>query len=97
MLRDWLMTPVVNGRLPSDEAYNNAHCGTRTIERCIGVLKRRWHCLHTELRVAPKMACEIICACVILHNRATELNHGLDNDTLQNDNNDDDDNNYTHS
>lgn len=91
MLRDWLMTPIINTRLPREEAYNTAHCGTRcTIERCIGILKRRWHCLHTELRVAPEKACEIICACVVLHNRATQLNHRLD-DAMDVDNNEEND------
>src|SRR6218665_223635 len=79
MLRNWLMTPVANIRSPRDEAFNAAHCGTRcTIEQCIGVLKRRWHCLHTELRVTPQRACEIICACVVLHNHALHYNHVLD-------------------
>jgi len=77
MLRDWLLTPIINPQ-PQEEAYNTAHCGTRcTIERCIGVIKRRWHCLHTELRVAPAKACKIICACFVLHNRATHLHHPL--------------------
>lgn len=92
MLREWLMTPVVNIRSPRDETYNAAHCGTRcTIERCIGILKRRWHCLHTELRVSPEKACEIICACVILHNRATELNYVLDDHGMDDNNNNDTD------
>jgi len=74
MLRDWLMTPISVIRTPKDEAYNKALCGTRvTVERCIGVLKRRWHCFHTELRVSPQRACQIVCACVILHNRAVQL------------------------
>jgi len=64
MLRDWLLTPVTNPRTASDQRFNDAHSITRaTVERCIGVLKRRWHCLHDELRVAPAKACKIICAC----------------------------------
>lgn len=81
MLRDWLLTPVINAQTQAEEAYNEAHCGTRcTVERCIGVLKRHWHCLHNELRVAPAKACKIICACIILHNRATVLHHALPED-----------------
>jgi len=88
MLRNWLLTPVLHVRSRKDETYNTAHCGTRcTIERCIGVLKRRWHCLHTELRIAPHKACEVICACVVLHNRATEF-YGNDNNDVEH--NDDD-------
>ena len=90
MLRDWLMTPISAVRSAKDEAYNKALCGTRcTVERCIGVLKRRWHCLHTELRVSPQRACQIICACVILHNRAVQLRQ-LDVDDVAADGNDDD-------
>jgi len=81
MLREWLLTPVLNAHSQKEMAYNTAHCSTRcTIERCIGVVKRRWHCLHNELRVAPAKACKIICACLILHNRATELCHPVPDD-----------------
>jgi hypothetical protein len=91
MLRDWLMTPIINPRGPKEEAYNTALCGTRcTVERCIGILKRRWHCLHAELRVAPAKACKIVCACVALHNRAMQLHHDLGDD-LDDDDDDDDD------
>ena len=74
MLRDWLLTPILNPRNQQERAYMDAHCVTRsTVERCIGVLKRRWHCLHGEIRLSPAKACKVICACVMLHNRATEL------------------------
>jgi hypothetical protein len=91
MLRDWLLTPILNTRTPKEEAYNTALCGTRcTVERCIGILKRRWHCLHTELRVAPKRACQIICACIVLHNHATDYDD-LSSDYEDDDDDDDDD------
>jgi len=78
MLRDWLLTPVTNPRTASDQRFNDVHSITRaTVQRCIGVLKRRWHCLHDELRVAPAKACKLICACVVLHNRAMKLQHPL--------------------
>jgi len=90
MLRDWLMTPILAVRSAKDEAYNKALCGTRcSVERCIGVLKRRWHCLHTELRVSPQRACRIICACVVLHNRAVQLRQ-QDIDEVATDGDDDD-------
>jgi len=73
---DWLMTPVINPQSQREMAYNSAQCGTRcTIERCIWVIKWRCHSLHTELRVTPAKACKIICACLVLHNRATYLRH----------------------
>ena len=56
-------------------------CTTRcTVERCIGVVKRRRHCLHDELRVAPPKACKIVSACLVLHIRATHLNHPVPED-----------------
>ncbi|CAM4680670.1 unnamed protein product [Leuciscus chuanchicus] len=51
------------------ERYNNALTHTRSIiERTIGQLKRRFHCLHSEMRVEPSRACRIIVACVVLFN-----------------------------
>ena len=74
MIRDWLFTPILNPRDAREQAYTNAQCMTRSvIERCNGVLKRRWHCLHGEIRLHPKKVCRVICACVMLHNRATQL------------------------
>jgi len=91
MLRDWLLTPLLKTRSVKDEAYNTALCGTRcTVERCIGILKRRWHCLHTELRVAPRKACQIICACVTLHNRATTPADLVSDDDVSDSDDDDD-------
>ena len=51
MLRDWLLTPYIHVANAAEQQYNDAHCATRCIiERCNGILKRRWHCLHTGLR-----------------------------------------------
>ena len=74
MLRDWLLTPILNPHTPKEQEYIDALCVTRcTVERCIGVLKRRWHCLHGEIRLATRSVCKVITACVVLHNRATSL------------------------
>lgn len=46
-LRTWLMTPYLNPANRHQERYNAAHIKTRNVvERCIGVLKKRWACLH---------------------------------------------------
>jgi len=96
MLRDWLLTPILNTQSRKEDAYNRALCGTRcTVERCIGILKRRWHCLHTELRVSPHKACQIICACVVLHNFATRsgdlwMDEDESDDSYDDDDDDDD-------
>lgn len=62
MIRDWLMTPILNPATQSEKNYNFAHSSTRTtIERYIGVAKRRWHCLRCGLRMEPARACQVIC------------------------------------
>lgn len=70
-LKPWLLTPFLNAGNRSEQRYNNAHCKTRnTVERTFGVMKRRFHCLHGELRMSPARVCKIICTCVALHNLA---------------------------
>ncbi|XP_040071348.1 putative nuclease HARBI1 [Ixodes scapularis] len=67
----WLMTPFLSPSSAAEVAYNTAHTTTRSIvERTIGQLKRRFHCLHAELRMAPERCCDIIVACCALHSLA---------------------------
>ncbi|XP_041349233.1 putative nuclease HARBI1 [Gigantopelta aegis] len=74
MLRDWLSTPISNLTTRQERNYNFSHSSTRTaIERAIGVLKRRWHCLR-RLRLTPAKACKVIAVFVMLSNRARRLN-----------------------
>lgn len=48
--------------------FNASLRSTRsTIERCIGVLKKRWACLK-GLRLKPEKASRVITACACLHN-----------------------------
>ncbi|GFN90770.1 protein alp1-like, partial [Plakobranchus ocellatus] len=73
-IRDWLITPFGQPANVQEERLNLAHRETRvTVERCIGVLKRRFYCLHMELCVEPHVASRIVYACCMLHNRATQL------------------------
>lgn len=70
-LKPWLLTPFLNPVTAAQTLYNTAHAKTRNvIERCFGVLKRRFHCLHGELKMKPERVSNIICACVVLHNLA---------------------------
>lgn len=70
-LKPWLLTPFLNPTTPAQRNYNAAHCSTcNTVERAFGVLKRRFHYLHGELRMAPDRVCNIICTTVVLHNIA---------------------------
>uniref|UniRef100_A0A671PLS5 Putative nuclease HARBI1 n=1 Tax=Sinocyclocheilus anshuiensis TaxID=1608454 RepID=A0A671PLS5_9TELE len=63
---------------PEQARFNSSHCKTRcAIERLNGVLKRRFACLN-YLRVQPKVACNIILACIVLHNIATRRHVPLD-------------------
>ena len=87
-LRDWLLTPFMNPQTRPENLYTLEFVSTRvTIERCNGVLKRRFHCMHAELRYSPERACKIILACLVLHNIAVEFGTPDPRD-----NNDDDDN-----
>uniref|UniRef100_A0A8C4RKX6 Putative nuclease HARBI1 n=1 Tax=Erpetoichthys calabaricus TaxID=27687 RepID=A0A8C4RKX6_ERPCA len=77
-LLPWLMTPFPVANTPEQAGFNSAHCKTRCAnERLNGVLKRRFACLN-YLRVEPKVACNIILACIVLHNIATRRNVPLD-------------------
>ncbi|XP_062286964.1 putative nuclease HARBI1 [Scomber scombrus] len=63
----YLLTPYPGPQ----QHYNLAHCRTRArVEMTIGMLKARFQCLR-RLRVTPERACDIIVACVVLHNIAT--------------------------
>ena len=78
----WLMTPFATVTCDPQQRYNNAHIATRgTIERINGVLKRRFACLN-YLRVEPKQACNIISACIVLHNIAQLRRVPLNEDIL---------------
>lgn len=86
-LLPWLMTPVTDrGELSAAEnAYNLSHCRTRNcIERCFGVLKRRWSILN-DLRVNPTKASHVTVACCSLHNICRKLPLPLENEDICND------------
>lgn len=70
----FLMTPYPQPCTRSEEQFNRAHKTTRCIiERSFGLLKRRFHVLHSEIRMAPDRVCTIIVACIVLHNIAIRL------------------------
>lgn len=59
--KPYLQTPYLRPSNDSQERFNSAHCKTRvTIERAFGWWKRRFHCLHGELRMHPERVCTII-------------------------------------
>ncbi|XP_039626032.1 putative nuclease HARBI1 [Polypterus senegalus] len=66
-----LMTPYPEADPGPQTRFNLAHSRTRAkVEMTIGILKSRFQCLR-GLRVSPERACDIIVACVVLHNIAT--------------------------
>lgn len=70
----YLLTPFLHPRNDSEQAYNNAHIATRnTIERCFGVLKRRFPCLATGMRLTTPTVLSVIVACAVLHNLLIDL------------------------
>ncbi|KAK9980706.1 hypothetical protein ABG768_000296, partial [Culter alburnus] len=80
--RSWLMTPFRNPAGDAQERYNTALTKTRVIiERTIGQLKRRFHCLHGELRLEPARAGRVIIACVVLFNISKDLGVLMDDYT----------------
>uniref|UniRef100_A0AAR2JM05 DDE Tnp4 domain-containing protein n=1 Tax=Pygocentrus nattereri TaxID=42514 RepID=A0AAR2JM05_PYGNA len=67
----YVMTPYPDPEPGPQSHYNLALCRTRArVEMTIGILKARFQCLR-GLRVTPERACDIIVACVVLHNIAT--------------------------
>ncbi|XP_020488383.1 putative nuclease HARBI1 [Labrus bergylta] len=67
-----LLTPYPDPEPGPQQNFNEAHCRTRAqVDKTIGLLKARFKCLR-HLRVTnPTRACDIIAACVVLHNIAT--------------------------
>lgn len=74
-LEPFLLTPYPHP--PNSRArgrFNRALCKARCgVERCIGLLKRRWPCLSRKLRCAHTKVPAIIVACCVLHNLCIEF------------------------
>lgn len=86
--RPFLLTPYNNPQNEAQEKYNQAHSKTRSqIERTFGRLKRRFHILHSEIRLKPQRVCKIVIACAVLHNIAISLGEPEDEEVLNEDNN----------
>lgn len=71
-MEPWLLTPYPQAEPGTREHnFNTRHVSLRnTVERCIGVLKKRFRCLlrYRTLEYAPEKAGQIINACAVLHN-----------------------------
>lgn len=87
----WLLTPFLNPVGDVQKKFNVAHKKTRcVIERAFGMWKRRFHVLHSEIRMSPIRACRVIAACAVLHNIAKSRNddEDFDDDEISDDEDD---------
>ena len=82
-----LLTPFLHPANNAEEAYNNSHRRARnTIERCIGVWKRRFPVLKTGLRVKLERCPAIINATAVLHNIALSHREEIEAEEVVEDN-----------
>jgi hypothetical protein len=77
-LEPWLLTPFPETQPGTqEEHFNERHSSVRsTVERCIGVIKKRFRCLlrYRTLEYTPEKAGQIINACAVLHNMCIRAN-----------------------
>lgn len=76
-IEPWLLTPFANPVSITEKQYNKMHAKARNvIERCFGVLKSRFRCVHRykTLYYDPLMASNIIYATCTLHNLCCNMN-----------------------
>jgi len=77
-LEPWLLTPFPEVQPGTQEEYFNRRRSTTrsTVERCIGVMKKRYRCLlrYRTLEYTPEKAGQIINACAVLHNMCIRAN-----------------------
>ncbi|CAC5415895.1 HARBI1 [Mytilus coruscus] len=79
--RSFLLTPYANPIERHQQRFNGCHASTRSvIERTFGILKRRFHVLHSEVRMKPEKVYRIFGACAVLYNIALSRNEPLVND-----------------
>lgn len=77
-LRPYLLTPVLNPIMRSQQMYNESQIKTRnSVERVIGIWKRRFPVLAYGLRCKIETSLSIIVATSVLHNIARNMNEPL--------------------
>ena len=74
-LKPYLMTAYSDPTTAKERAFNQSLRKTRVlIEQVFGRWKRRFHLLHSEIRMKPEKVCLLIGACAILKNIAIMFN-----------------------
>ncbi|KAI4466080.1 cyclic nucleotide-gated cation channel subunit a [Holotrichia oblita] len=67
--KPYLFTPLSNRRTPVEHLFNEAQIRTRNpIERCFGVLKRRFPILTLGIKLNVQKVEAIVASCAVLHN-----------------------------
>lgn len=74
-IKNYLMTPLGNPQTEAEQLFNEAQIRTRNpIERCFGVLKRRFPILALGIRLHVDKVHPLVVASVVLHNIACQMN-----------------------
>ena len=77
--KPFIMTPYPHPSTQHQEAFNEALGKTRVkIEQSFGIFKRRFHLMHSEIRMDPVKVSQLIGACAVLHNIAILWNDMYD-------------------
>ena len=72
---NFLLTQLLHPRTPVQQLYNESHIRTRNVvERCFGVLKRRFPILAYSCRLKIDTLLTIIVATSVLHNICLKTN-----------------------
>ncbi|CAC5390406.1 unnamed protein product [Mytilus coruscus] len=79
----FIMTPYPHPANEDQTRFNRHHARTRCVIERTFWWKRRFHVLHSEIRMKPERVCIIIMDCAILHNIALWMNEPEPEDQVE--------------
>ncbi|XP_052239757.1 putative nuclease HARBI1 [Dreissena polymorpha] len=86
-LKKYLLTPLLRPTTDAELRYNYAQSsGRMVVERAFGVLKSRFRCLHKTggcLCMRPDKCCQVVAACMRLHNLCVDLQVPLPEEPIE--------------
>ncbi|XP_052231164.1 putative nuclease HARBI1 [Dreissena polymorpha] len=86
-LKKYLLTPLLRPTTDAELRYNYAQSsGRMVVERAFGVLKSRFRCLHKTggcLYMRPDKCCQVVAACMRLHNLCVDLQVPLPEEPIE--------------